>query len=99
MRRTIDANMLKAQFTGNFQKEYGIAQIKAIIDTMPTIEADTVRHGRWIKIKGTYYSSSEGKSGLVKKCSLCGEPSPCGYGTTYCAICGARMDGGECHDD
>lgn len=65
-------------------------RIQRLILAMPTIEAEPVGRGRWIKIKGTYYSSSEGKSGLVKKCSLCGEPSPCGYGTPYCAICGAR---------
>lgn len=65
------------------------------IAKLPTIEAEPVQHGHWVKIKGRYYSSTEGRHGNVQQCSVCGELSPCGYGTPYCAICGAKMNGGE----
>ena len=34
----IDANLLKAEFTGNFSETYSPAQIKALIDTAPEID-------------------------------------------------------------
>lgn len=34
----IDANLLKAEFTGNFSETYPPAQIKALIDTAPEID-------------------------------------------------------------
>lgn len=42
--RPIDANTLKAEFTGNFQNEYAKAEIHALIDLAPTI-------GGWISVK------------------------------------------------
>ena len=54
------------------------------IDNAPTIEAEPVRCGKWIK--GTRY-----------KCSECGtewdlDGTPKEYGMNYCAYCGARME-------
>lgn len=56
----------------------------ADIDEQPTIEAEPVKHGRWIDLDGTPFA----------KCSVCGEKH---YGciTPYCDMCGARMDGDE----
>lgn len=54
---------------------------------------EPVKHGHWQKIKGCFYTSTKDGGGQVRKCSLCGEPSPSGYGTPYCAICGAKMNG------
>lgn len=54
-----------------------------IIDQMSTIEADPVRHGRWLPclvLKFRY------------ECSNCGDPS--NYPSPYCPHCGSRMDGG-----
>jgi len=42
--RLIDANTLKAEFTGNFKDEYTTAEIHALIDLAPTI-------GGWISVK------------------------------------------------
>lgn len=87
--RLVDADKLKAEFTGNFQNEYGIAQVKAIIDTMPTIDAEPVRHGRWVSGEIITFG---GRETAPLCCSEClkvafGEP------WTYCPNCGARMDG------
>lgn len=50
--------------------------------SFPTIEADSVRHGRWIfgGVYGTYH------------CSLCDKIET--ERSTYCRACGAKMDGG-----
>ena len=57
------------------------------IARFPTIEAEPVRHGRWVKTKYGEYV-----------CSLCGEEAPNdGYdsGAKYCYECGAKMDAKE----
>lgn len=90
-RRLIDANMLKAEFTGNFQKEYGIAQIKAMIDTQPTIEAEPVKHGYWATGETITFG---GRTASPLFCSECLKVA-CGEPWTYCPNCGAKMDGGE----
>ena len=41
MPKYIDANLLKAEFTGNFTKDYAVSLIKSIIDQQPT--ADVVQ--------------------------------------------------------
>lgn len=63
----------------------------SIIDEQPTIEAEPVRHGRWIKDKYGFHH-----------CSECGENTDrqedaFGYDisefkTIYCGNCGAKMD-------
>ena len=57
------------------------------IDKQPTIEAEPVRHGRWI------FGSS--KTSCWMTCSICCK-SQSGQTATfsYCPNCGARMDGG-----
>ena len=56
------------------------------IKQMPTIEAEPVRHGRWIPVDGEPYA----------KCSYCGEKHY-GCATPYCDMCGAymRKDGAD----
>ena len=49
----------------------------------PTIEAEPVVHGRWIKV----YDDSAGWVDMCNKCKEFGE------GTHYCPNCGAKMDG------
>lgn len=71
---------------GNYERIYGGIQIHNTIDNMPTIDAEPVRHGRWVKTKFDEYV-----------CSLCGEEAPNdGFdcGAKYCYECGAKMDGG-----
>lgn len=38
MKRYIDAELAKAQFTGDFYWNYGVPQIKAYIDAVPTAD-------------------------------------------------------------
>lgn len=63
--------------TGNAFEE-GINLVKNI----PIIEAEPIKHGRWIKSE---------KSDYHWECSNCGYGLT-DYRTTYCYDCGARMD-------
>lgn len=62
-----------------------------VIETMPAIDAEPVRHGRW----GTYHIT--GYDGLhptyTVPCSVCAYEARFTY--RYCPNCGARMDGEE----
>ena len=53
-----------------------------IIDQMPTIEAEPVRHGRWLPCMMLKYKY---------ECGCCEEPS--NYPPPYCPNCGAEMNG------
>lgn len=71
---------------------YGIAIgmnfVRNVINELPTIEAEPVRHGRWID--GMPYTNSH-----WRVCSECHRSAdhPAG-GHEYCGRCGAKMDGG-----
>ena len=96
--RPIDAELLStniAQIAKNCARSDAqkalIGRILFMIENMPTIEAEPVKHGRWIK-----HRIDDPKSilhGAVKDatCSVCGKSTP--YNTEYCQNCGARMDG------
>lgn len=64
------------------------------LEYLPTIEAEPVRHGRWIKYHTDY--------GSKWNCSVCCLPTiRVGIGISFeierfafCPFCGARMDGG-----
>lgn len=68
-----------------------------IIDDAPTIEAEPVRHGKWVQ------SRSPGGSPLCN-CSVCGDSAISQdndwgdvidyHETDFCPNCGARMNGG-----
>lgn len=81
--RLIDADALKSKINLNF------SGVIMQIDEAPTIEAEPVRHGRWVHAK-TYYESDE------CNCSLCGQllTTRIGERMNYCPNCGAKMDGG-----
>lgn len=59
-----------------------------VIETMPAIDAEPVRHGRW----GTYHIT--GYDGLhptyTVPCSVCAYEARFTY--RYCPHCGAKMD-------
>ena len=90
--RYIDANLAKAQFTGNFQDSYSPAEVKVLIDEVPTADVASVIHAHWIHT-GEYLTNSDGKR--LKKlsdlyvCHRCHrvEAVP----ELYCN-CGAKMD-------
>ena len=59
------------------------------IRNAPTIDAEPVRHGRWIRRK-----SCHTQTGFVDKCSVCQNMLVhLGCKANYCPNCGAKMDG------
>ena len=62
-----------------------------LVDAQPTIEAEPVRHGRWIeRFNGRYKQRRT-------YCSVCEQHSGIGGNKQeppYCPHCGAKMDGG-----
>ena len=72
----------------------GLSYAKMILCKQPTIEAEPVRHGRWIPITNDDFGFAS-----KFKCSYCNDIirlsvaiNECHY--NYCPNCGARMDGG-----
>ena len=89
--RLIDADqLLKDPLFLLAVDNYGISEI---IEALPTIDAELIRHGRWVKPnpKGivTYDEHA------YAECSLCHQAEYLGYGMAYCPHCGAKMDGGN----
>lgn len=94
--RLIDANALEQIITEKFKEHYGNTVYQFMRDFFtfvirqirkaPTIEAETVRHGRWIHDYNNLYGCSE--------CMERETMSPKKL-KPYCPNCGAKMDGGE----
>lgn len=86
MQRLIDANALKKHL--HKDPLYPLVEIygmDGVIDAQPTIDAEPVRHGKWIGYAGT----------IGNECSVCGKWIDVLQGTAemnYCPNCGARMD-------
>lgn len=100
--RLISADELTELYDGCDGLSVPIAVVRQNIEDAPTIDAEPVRHGHWIKMTdsdGDYYC-----------CSNCGEELPrysCTFPTptkpfplmksvdktNYCPNCGAKMDG------
>jgi len=96
--RLIDAERLRALIVAMYEPFPNICNVNVVltaIDNAPTIEAEPVRHGRWIT-----------KDSKTAKCSCCGwwqhakmyylpddikEFSKC---YIFCTACGAKMNGG-----
>jgi len=76
MSRLIDADALNMY--ERLKSYYGDAwrDAQEEIDNAPTIDAEPVRHGKWIE----------------EHCSECGEYVYHGDTRNYCPNCGARMD-------
>lgn len=82
--RLIDADALLKD-ADKRKGAYGLIYSKEDIQDAPTIEAEPVRHGHWIKI-GTSCGID------VLECSECHTSHP-QNGDDYCRDCGAKMDG------
>lgn len=67
--------------SGITRSEYKL--IDSVLFEFPTIEAETVRHGKWIDKSG-------GIEGAWNYCSVCGERAIELY--DYCPNCGAKME-------
>ena len=67
----------------------GINVLLRVLANFPTVDAEPVKHGWWIRQDWVC---------LCYKCSACGEEiwrTP----SDYCPNCGAKMDGGTDHAD
>lgn len=100
--RLIDADMLlKATrrgkvlyFDDTATDGYTDVLLAKDVECTPTIEAENVRHGKWIEEEGLF---------LQFHCSVCGEKALYSenhldniteyYLTDYCPHCGAKMEG------
>jgi hypothetical protein len=80
--RRIDADALKKTIADAFYNLREIAYIADIIERQPTIEAEPVRHGRWIK-----------QENGMNVCSACGVKRVSRF--NFCGNCGAKMDAKE----
>ena len=92
--RIIDADTLKAEFTGNFQEMWHYTGIWAMIDVAPTIDAEPVKHGRWEEM---HYEGGILNGTNFDKCSECGyervfEDKNLKTIFRFCPNCGAKMD-------
>lgn len=87
--RLIDADALMGRTNGIFNDGEGIHYIDvADVETAPTIEAEPVRHGRWVEQQIKSVDSEE-----ISKCSVCCYPVSTMWGkTNFCPNCGAKMD-------
>lgn len=85
--RLIDADALIESV--NQVRYFRKIQAKRVIDSMPTVDAVPVRHGKWTPHEEV--SSEWNTSDTWYRCA-------CGYdtqkNTPYCPMCGARMDDG-----
>jgi hypothetical protein len=101
--RLIDADLLKDGLRNLKARGTNINYVKGlqdaiddylpqIIDDVPTIDAEPVKHARWeqcCNLMGEYFKCSEcGYKAEVPTCM--GEPI-----YIFCPNCGAKMDGGE----
>lgn len=72
----------------NFSADGAVCDCLEILDEAPTIDAEPVRHGRWVTptVIGGYEFG-------VPHCSACdGIPAGVYVHTDYCPHCGAKMD-------
>lgn len=97
--RLVDADAFKAEGRELYREagwdlrevHYSQMDVECNIDMMPTIEAEPVKHGKWIV-------NNETKEWVTIYCDQChdgmwnrkDDPFP-----NYCFNCGARMDGEE----
>jgi len=91
--RLIDVDRLLKEFpirinhydkeNGNFRYVLGIEAVMDYVKEMPTVEAEPVRHGHWVRNDNGTYSCSECQSWI---------PNEQHYYARYCLHCGAKMD-------
>ena len=91
MKKYIDADLLKAEFTGNFACEYPAPLVKALIDNQPDTDVAEIVHGKWIDEIGAVDTVGGMRMTIVTgyKCSVCGHSEIEKY--PFCN-CGAKMD-------
>lgn len=88
MPKYIDANLLKAEFTGNFTKDYGVPLIKSIIDQQTAADVQEVKHAKWV-YSGEYVQCSNCEHVTD---DFCYDDEMNMILPHYCSNCGARME-------
>ena len=99
MGRLIDADKLKAHYawweggTRETTMDEAKRDFDTIIDVQPTVDAEPVRHGHWLSVKGWDDELGELDSA---ECSVCHDKQDSEYWVKtyyhYCPNCGAKMD-------
>ena len=90
MQRPIDADALYMELVK--MKDFGELTAKKairVVEKAPTIEAEPVRHGKWVKADSQQYFR---KHYPYFTCSECGYRKDSQKKWDYCPNCGARMD-------
>jgi len=92
--RKIDADTLKIAFKVDHPKEFednfkswDLIDIRKIIDNVPTIEDDSVIHGKW-----EYEHDCYGRDYFICSCCKTEKNIKDHRQTKYCPDCGAIMD-------
>ena len=87
-----DADVVEEYEDGDCDWGFGRQNILEVINSVPSADVATVRHGRW---------DSSGKyrfidNSVAVRCTECGcslsEPEYRKYVWNYCPVCGAKMD-------
>lgn len=94
--RLIDANSLIEYWLQNGENEY-VYDTNAFIesvDNAPTVDAEPVRHGRWVMESDGGTRCSSCKKKVHDTTNGCYEPVDLSE-MPYCPKCGAKMDGDE----
>lgn len=87
MSRAIDVDTLKTAIDNGWKPDMMVSEIWDIIDEVPTIEAEPVRHGHWEMKEDPYMFFSE-----IPVCSVCRCIPKMRNKTAHCSNCGAKMD-------
>lgn len=97
--RLIDADTLKAEFTGNFHEEWHYTGIWATIDVAPTVEVEPVRHGHWTGLTHSAFHGIDEYGEPIYRDCVTYVHRKCGFGSVikhnYCPRCGVKMDEGS----
>lgn len=101
--RLVDADEIRKKAVPHTRGEHGYsanirkwAVLVGDIDDAPTIEAEPVRHGRWIDGADSF-GAERGKFRVCSWCNTCFPRDDAIVPPAYwqgCPNCGAKMDGG-----
>lgn len=80
---------------GVFPIKIGFNAIAKVINEAPTVDAEPVRHGKWIKHMKVVHHEDFDSYTPWWQCSECGQCYDPTFANicNYCYYCGAKMDG------
>jgi len=88
--RLIDADALNLEYEVDMADDWKTAhEIANIVKYAPTVDAEPVKHGKWIKADSQQYFR---KHYPLFTCSECGYRKDSQKKWNYCPNCGCRMD-------